>query len=132
METAAGRAVKGRGRYYENSLYWVTWYIGVPAVLLGAFGLAVLAKRGTRALTRWQDPDSAARVWALPFMIAVWVVVTVLWRPAVAPDQPWASRRLVPVVLPRLILGPILAATWLEDQAAQLGPTRLTSALVAF
>ena len=132
LQKLAGLAVNGRRQYYENSLYWVIWYIGVPAVLLGAFGLAVLAKRGTRALTRWQDPDSAARVWALPFMIAVWVVVTVLWRPAVAPDQPWASRRLVPFVLPGLILGAIWAATWLKDQAAQLGRTRLTSAIVAF
>jgi len=132
LQKLAGLAVNGRRQYYENSLYWVTWYIGVPAVLLGAFGLAVLAKRGTRALTRWQDPDSAARVWALPFMIAVWVVVTVLWRPAVAPDQPWASRRLVPFVLPGLILGAIWAATWLKDQAAQLGRTRITSAIVAF
>ncbi len=65
-------------------------------------------------------------------MIAVWVVVTVLWRPAVAPDQPWASRRLVPFVLPGLILGAIWAATWLKDQAAQLGRTRITSAIVAF
>src|SRR5260370_9746795 len=106
--------------------------MGVPAVLLGAFGLAVLAKRGTRALTRWQDPDSAARVWALPFMIAVWVVVTVLWRPAVAPDQPWASRRLVPFVLPRLILGAIWASALLKDQAPQPGRTPIPSTIVPF
>ena len=64
-------------------------------------------------------------------MIALWVIVTVLWRPAVSPDQPWASRRLVPFVLPALILGGIWAATWLKDQAAQLGRTRVTSAFVA-
>jgi len=55
----------------------------------------------------------------------------VLYRPAVAPDQPWASRRLVPFVLPGLILGAIWAVTWLKDQAAQLGRTRTTAALVA-
>ena len=43
-------------------------------------------------------------------MMALWSVVTVLYRPAVAPDQPWASRRLVPFVLPGLILGGIWAA----------------------
>ena len=64
-------------------------------------------------------------------MIAIWVIVTVLWRPAVAPDQPWASRRLVPFVLPGLILGAIWAATWLKDQASQLGRTRITSGIVA-
>jgi len=57
--------------------------------------------------------------------------VTVLYRPAVAPDQPWASRRLVPFVLPGLILGAIWAVTWLKDQAAQLGRTKTTAATVA-
>jgi hypothetical protein len=64
-------------------------------------------------------------------MIALWVIVTVLYRPAVAPDQPWASRRLVPFVLPGLILGAIWAVTWLKDQAAQLGRTKTTAAIVA-
>jgi hypothetical protein len=37
----------------------------------------------------------------------------------------------VPFVLPGLILGAIWAATWLKDQAGQLGRNRVTSALVA-
>ena len=131
LQKLAGLPVNGRRQYYEDSLYWVIWYLGVPAVLLGAFGLAALARRCTRALLTWKDPSSAARVWALPVMIAIWVIVTVLWRPAVAPDQPWASRRLVPFVLPGLILAAIWAATWLKDQAAQLGRTRLTEGIVA-
>src|SRR5205807_4662487 len=104
--------IDGRRQYYEDSLYWVIWYLGVPAVLLGAFGLAVLAKRCTKALLTWKDPQAAARVWALPLMMAIWTIVTVLYRPAVAPDQPWASRRLMPFVLPGLILGGIWAAAW--------------------
>ena len=131
LQKLAGLPVDGRQQYYQDSLYWVIWYLGVPAVLLGAFGLAVLARRCTKALLTWKDPGAAARVWALPLMMALWVAVTVLWRPAVAPDQPWASRRLVPFVLPGLILGGIWAATWLKDQAAQLGRARLTSAVVA-
>ena len=64
-------------------------------------------------------------------MMALWSVVTVLYRPAVAPDQPWASRRLVPFVLPGLILGGIWAAAWLKDQAAQLGRNRATAVTIA-
>ena len=131
LQKLAGLAVNGRRQYYEDSLYWVIWYLGVPAVLLGAFGLAMLTRRCAQALVTWKDPSAAARVWALPLMIALWVIVTVLWRPAVSPDQPWASRRLVPFVLPGLILGAIWAATWLKDQAATLGRTRMTSAAVA-
>jgi len=132
LQKLAGLPVNGHRQYYEDSLYWVIWYLGVPAVLLGAFGLAVLAKRCTRALLTWKDPDAAARVWALPLLMALWSIVTVLYRPAVAPDQPWASRRLVPFVLPGLILGGIWAAAWLKDQAAQLGRTRATAITIAF
>jgi hypothetical protein len=64
-------------------------------------------------------------------MIAVWVIVTVLCRPAVSPDQPWASRRLVPFVLPGLILGAIWASAWLKQRAGQLGRTKITAAVVA-
>ncbi|MGD0066192.1 MAG: hypothetical protein ABSB76_22445, partial [Streptosporangiaceae bacterium] len=131
LQKLAGLPIDGRQQYYQNSLYWVVWYIGLPAVLLGAFGLAILARRGVRALTTWQDPAKALRAWALPGMIAVWVIVTVLYRPAVAPDQPWASRRLVPFVLPGLILGAIWASVWLKDRAGQLGRSRVTAAVVA-
>ena len=131
LQKLAGLPVDGRRQYYEDSLYWVIWYLGVPAVLLGALGLAAVARRCTHALLTWKDPTAAARVWALPVMIAIWVIVTVLWRPAVAPDQPWAGRRLVPFVLPGLILGAIWATAWLKDQAALLGRTRATEAIVA-
>ena len=122
---------KVAGQYYHDSLYWVIWYIGLPAVLLGAFGLAVLTKRCGRALLAWTDPDAEARTWALPLLTAIWVIVTVLWRPAIAPDQPWASRRLVPFVLPGLILAAIWATAWLRDLAGQRGAARITSGVVA-
>ena len=131
LQKLAGLHVDGRDQYYQDSLYWVFWYIGVPAVLLGAFGLAVLARRCAKALIEWNDGTGVARIWALPLMIAVWVIVTVLYDPAVAPDQPWASRRLVPFVLPGLILAATWAATWLKDVAARLGRSRTTAAAVA-
>jgi hypothetical protein len=116
----------------QNALVWTIWYLGLPAVLLGAFGLALLARRGTKALLTWADPAGPARIWALPLLIALWVIVTVLWRPAISPEQPWASRRLVPFVLPGLILGAIWAAAWLRDLAGRSGAgARVTSGVVA-
>ena len=88
----AGLPVNGRRQYYEQSLYWVIWYLGVPAVLLGAFGLAVLARK-MPSPPDLERPAAAARIWALPLMMALWSIVTVLYRPAVAPDQPWRGRR---------------------------------------
>jgi hypothetical protein len=131
LQKLAGLPVDGRQQYYQDSLYWVIWYLGIPAVLLGAFGLAILARRGLRAVTTWRDPGAALRVWALPWLIGLWVIVTVLSRPAVSPDQPWASRRLVPFVLPGLILGAIWASVWLKERAGQLGRSPVTAALVA-
>jgi hypothetical protein len=131
LQKLAGLPIDGKQQYYQDSLYWVIWYIGLPAVLLGAFGLALLARRCTRALLTWKDPDAEARIWALPLLIAIWVIVTVLWRPAVSPDQPWAGRRLVPFVLPGLILGAIWATAWLRERAGLLGRNRATSAVVA-
>jgi len=105
--------------YAEDTLYWVIWYAGAPAVLLGGLGLALLARRAVRALLTWRDPTGAARNWALPLAVILWGAAAVLWRPGTLPDQPWASRRLVPVVLPGLILCAIWASAWLVGRARE-------------
>ena len=46
----AVRPVLDHARYDQNGLVWVIWYLGLPAVLLGASGLAVLASRGAKSL----------------------------------------------------------------------------------
>ncbi|WP_300613800.1 hypothetical protein [Trebonia sp.] len=88
-----------KASHAELSLHWVWWYIGIPAVLLGTLGAGLLIRKCLRG----QAPD-----WILPLMVLVWSIVTFLYRPAITPDQPWASRRLVPAVIP----GFILFATW--------------------
>jgi hypothetical protein len=94
--------------YSQLSLHWVIWYAGLPAVLLAALGAAVLARRCLRG---------QAPAWVLPLATFGWIIVTVLYRPAIIPYQPWASRRLVPGVLPGLILLAIWAASWLTGWA---------------
>ena len=130
LQRLAHLAVDPTRQYSEDSLYWVIWYIGVPAVILGAIGLALLARRCLRALLTRRD-SGAARIWALPLMIISWVTVTVLWRPGIIPDQPWASRRLVPVVLPGLILAAIWASAWIKERGRKLGAGRLAESVVA-
>jgi hypothetical protein len=94
--------------YLQYSLHWVFWYLGVPAVLLAALGAAVLARRCLRG----EMP-----AWALPLITFSWIIVTVLYRPAIVPHQPWASRRLVPGVLPGLILLAVWGTGWLISWA---------------
>ncbi len=94
--------------YLQFSLHWVFWYLGIAALLLAALGAAVLARRCLRG-------DMPA--WVLPLVTFSWIIVTVLYRPAIVPHQPWASRRLVPGVLPGLILLSVWGTAWLISWA---------------
>ena len=102
--------------YAALSLQWVFWYIGVPAVLLGAAGAVLLARRCLQG---------RAPAWTLPLMVFVWIIVTVLVRPAVVPAQPWASRRLVPGVLPGFIVLAVWLVAWLVAWLHQRGYGRV-------
>jgi hypothetical protein len=89
--------------YYEISLHWMFWYLGIPAVILATIGAAILARRCLRG---------NAPAWTLPLMAFAWIIVSTLYRPSVLPDQPWASRRLVPGVLPGFIVLGLWATSW--------------------
>ena len=125
------------GRLYaEDTLYWVIWYVGLPAVLLGGFGLALLVRHCLRALFTRGDPPAAspsffaARLWALPLAVICCGSAAVLWQPQTVPDQPWASRRLVPLVIPGLILCAIWAAAWLRGRAQSRGASKTAASVV--
>ncbi len=98
--------------FYEISLRWVFWYVGVPAVVLGTAGAALLARRCLRG---------RAPLWTLPLITFAWTIVITLYRPAIVPDQPWASRRLVPAVLPGFILLAVWAVRWLGGWLREQG-----------
>ena len=125
--------VDGRSQYYESSLYWVLWYLGLPAVLLGCAGAALLGRRLVRAMLSERSVSLVAilRLWGLPFLIIGWSVGTVLWDPAVVPWQPLASHRLVPVVLPGLLLLAVWASSQLALRASTVGATRVAVVLVS-
>ncbi len=131
LQKLLGLPVQPTRSYAEDTLYWVIWYIGIPALLLGGFGLAVLTRRCARALLRWADEDGVARVWGLPLAIFAWTTASVLWEPRTVPDQPWASRTLVPVILPGFILCAVWVAAWLDRRARERSAGRATVALAA-
>jgi hypothetical protein len=108
--------------YAERSLHWVFWYIGLPAVVLAVIGVAVLSRKCLRGL---------APAWTLPLVVFAWAIVTFLYRPAITPDQPWGSRRLVPSVLPGFILLAVWATGWLVARLRRMGVGRVIQAALA-
>jgi hypothetical protein len=126
-------SVDGQRQYYESSLYWVFWYLGVPAVLLACAGAAVLGRRLVRAMLSADTSFSmlaTSRLWGLPFLIVGWTVVSVLLDPSVVPWQPLGSHRLVPVVLPGLLLFAVWMSSQLTSRASWLGASRVAVVLV--
>jgi hypothetical protein len=112
LQRAQHLAVAPDRTYYEISLHWVFWYLGILAVILATIGAALLARRCLRG---------NAPAWTLPLMAFAWIIVTTLLRPGIVPDQPWASRRLVPGVLPGFILLAVWVTSWLAGWLRQRG-----------
>jgi hypothetical protein len=102
--------------YYEISLHWVFWYIGVPAVVLGTAGAALISRRCLQG---------RAPAWTLPLMVFAWAIVATLYQPSITPDQPWASRRLVPAALPGFVVFAIWACGWLGAWLRRTGTARV-------
>ena len=131
-----GGQLSGLRHYQQFGVYWAAWYLGVPALLLACAGAAALGRRAVRAVLDGGAfasgaPGTPLRLWALPLLVVFWSSVTVLWDPFEAPWQPSASRRLVPVVLPGLVLLAVWALSWLASHAAALGASRRVVAAVA-
>ena len=113
IQQANGLPMDGSRLYFEHALHWVAWYVGVPAIVLATLAAAVLARR--MALGRSAE-------WLLPLAVIGWSTVTTLLRPEITPDHPWAARRLVPLVIPGLVLLAVWAAGLLRERAR--GPGR--------
>lgn len=81
--------------YTELTTYWITWYVGPLLGLMGVAGLAITAARATKR--------SGMVLVAFVFVLAITALLYLL-KPSVAPDQVWAARRMLPVVIPGLII----------------------------
>ncbi|NUP03679.1 MAG: hypothetical protein HOW59_37730 [Nonomuraea sp.] len=109
IQKANGLPVQPDRLYFEDSLHWVAWYIGLPAVVLATVAAAVLLRRLLR--------DGRPFGWLLPLAVIGWTTVTTLLRPEITPDHPWASRRLVPIVIPGLIVLAVWGLGWLRERS---------------
>jgi hypothetical protein len=127
LQRQQGLTVDPTRTYAEQTLYWLVWYVGLPTVLLGAVGVALVLSRSLRTLLTWRDPSGVWRLWALPAAIICGGTAVVLWTPDIVPDQPWASRRLVVYAIPGAIACGLWAASWLGRRARDRGAGRVTA-----
>jgi hypothetical protein len=99
LQLRQGLTVDGGRTYAEQTVAWLGWWVGVPVLLLALAGAVLLAYRAGRVLI-----DGSVPAWLGPWVLAVGATVLTLYRPGITPDHPWADRRMVPVVLPAVVL----------------------------
>ena len=94
--------------YAPLSLHWIYWYTGFSTIAFAVVGLAMLGRRCVKG---------EAPVWVLPILVFGCATLAFLYQPAITPHQPYASRRLVPAVLPGLLLLAVWLASWLAQKS---------------
>jgi hypothetical protein len=102
LQRAQGLPVQGTRNYSEQSVHWVAWYAGWPALVLAAVAAVVLVRQSV--LRRTDLLGRPAARWVLGLGLPFVSALSVLWSPGITPDHPWADRRLVPTVLPVVTL----------------------------
>lgn len=85
--------------YFTHSLHWFSAYIGVVGIAVAGAGLVILANRARRGA------GAAATV----FLVATPIALLYIARPSISPDQPWAMRRFLPVVVPGIAIAIAIA-----------------------
>jgi len=126
LQQDQGLAVDGTRSYAEQSLRWVSWYVGWPALIAAGVVAAVLV---------WRIVRSGDDRWAVALPVLVASAALALYRPGITPDHPWADRRLVVTVLPAVVLLAVCGLAWVtravRGRWARPGRAALTLAVAA-
>lgn len=112
MQERQGLPVDAYASYAEDTLRWMGWYLGWPALALAIAALAGFTFRAVRG--RLEPAGLATVVLTLAAGGLYW------WDPNITPDQLWATRRFAPAVFPALA---VMAAAGLAA-IADLDPLR--------
>lgn len=121
MQKGSGLPVDGTRTYSEFSVTWLAMYLGWPAIVLAAIGAALLLA----VTVRRRDP----RIGAFTLTIAS-VALLYLNQVSIFPDQIWAMRRFLPVVLPGVVIAVIYPLARLQ-LVTRIGARRLDRRVTA-
>ncbi|MCU1497362.1 MAG: hypothetical protein JWM47_1315 [Acidimicrobiales bacterium] len=109
LQRMHGQTIDPDRSYAEDTLRWMAWYLGAPALA---------AAIGAMAWATWR----AVRGRAEPALLGVLVLVLgagglYWWDPKITPDQLWATRRFVPATFPALAVMAAVAVAALASTA---------------
>lgn len=109
LQRAEGEPVDISRDYSEETVNWIAWYIGPVALALGGIGIIVCTVQVFHG----------GKVDLLPALcIVCGVSLVFLIKPSITPDQIWASRRLLPVILPGVLVFAAVGLDWLGKKTS--------------
>ena len=110
LQQREGLEIDGTRGYAEMSVVWLEWYQGAAFVVLGFAGAVLLAAEDL-------DGSGGRPGWLIVAVLAAFAVLY-FWRPSINPDQIWAMRRFLTVVMP---LGALAAAVAVDRATETVG-----------
>jgi hypothetical protein len=117
LQKRAGVTVDKTRSYSEQTMHWLTWYMGPITVALAIIGIVALTLRVVRRPTPVITPAAA-----VVLAIAGTLTAAYLWSPNITPDQIWATRRFVPASLPLISIAAAVALGAVLDAIRRYGP----------
>lgn len=117
LQLRQGLTVDGGRTYAEQTVAWLSWWVGIPALLISLVALALAVRAATR---RWTGGEPLP-IWVGPLLIAAGSTVFTLWRPGITPDHPWAERRLL-IALPFVVVLCVMAAAYAVRHLSRRAP----------
>ncbi|MBP6994839.1 MAG: hypothetical protein KBB39_01705 [Phycicoccus sp.] len=117
MQARQGLVVDGGRTYAEDTVAWLSWYVGPVAL---ALALLMVAAGFTRLGAAWRDQERLPD-WAGALVVVAGSSVLTLLRPGITPDHPWATRRLL-IALPLVVVAVVAAAAWVARRLVRSRP----------
>lgn len=115
MQERLGLPIDGGRTYAEQTVAWLSWYLGPVALAVALMVLALLVRRAVSSVALGR-----IEAWVPALVVAAGSTLLTLVRPGITPDHPWADRRLL-IALPLVVVLVVVAGQWLVERTAAPG-----------